>query len=149
VTRHLSVSEAARMLKARPRDISNLFYRRRLRDDLCPIVAGRRLIPQEYVEIIAAALRRAGLPCQDAAGPFQPPFRTDADGNGIDEQIEGDAPHRHAGIGRARPDSPGCPPVGNDGAGRATGCASTSADCGSGRKTASTGWRTAQVLRRG
>jgi len=64
VTRHLSVSEAARLLKARLRDISDLFYRRRLRDDLCPIIAGRRLIPQEYVEIIAAELRRAGLPCE-------------------------------------------------------------------------------------
>ena len=34
--KHLSVSEAARRLKARPRDISDLFYRRHLRDDLCP-----------------------------------------------------------------------------------------------------------------
>ena len=57
---HLSVSEAARRLGARPRDISDLFYRRRLRDDLCPIVAGRRLIPETYVEVIALALRRAG-----------------------------------------------------------------------------------------
>jgi hypothetical protein len=68
VTRHLSVSEAARLLKARPRDISDLFYRRRLRDDLCPIVAGRRLIPEECVEMIAAELRRAGLPCDDGHG---------------------------------------------------------------------------------
>jgi hypothetical protein len=60
--RHLSVSEAARRLGARPRDISDLFYRRRLRDDLCPIVAGHRLIPEPYVEVIATALRRAGRP---------------------------------------------------------------------------------------
>jgi len=57
---HLSVSEAARRLGARPRDISDLFYRRRLRDDLCPIVAGRRLIPEDYLDMVAAALRRAG-----------------------------------------------------------------------------------------
>jgi hypothetical protein len=42
---YLSVSEAARRLGAKPKDISDLFYRRALRDDLCPIVAGRRLIP--------------------------------------------------------------------------------------------------------
>ena len=77
MTRHLSVSEAARLLKARPRDISDLFYRRRLRDDLCPIIAGRRLIPQEYMEIIAIELRRSGLPCdadyaRDTPGGGQP-----------------------------------------------------------------------------
>jgi len=63
MTRQLSVSEAARRLKARPRDISDLFYRRHLRDDLCPIVAGRRLIPEDYLEIIADHLRRAGRLC--------------------------------------------------------------------------------------
>ena len=60
--KHLSVSEAARHLGARPRDISDLFYRRRLRDDLCPIVAGRRLIPEDYLEVIASALRQSGHP---------------------------------------------------------------------------------------
>ena len=54
----LSVSEVARRLDARPRDISDLFYLRELRDDICPIVAGRRLIPEPYIEEIAAALRR-------------------------------------------------------------------------------------------
>jgi len=60
---HLSVSEAARRLGARPKDISDLFYRRELRDDLCPIVGGRRLIPTDYLSQIQAALRRAGKPC--------------------------------------------------------------------------------------
>ena len=59
---HLSVSEAARRLQARPRDISDLFYRRHLRDDLCPIVGGRRLIPENYLDVIAAELRRHGRP---------------------------------------------------------------------------------------
>lgn len=54
----LSVSEVARKLGARPKDISDLFYQRELRDDLCPIVAGRRLIPETYIQEIAAALRR-------------------------------------------------------------------------------------------
>lgn len=58
----VSVSEAARRIRANPRDISDLFYRRKLRDDLCPIVAGRRLIPEEYVEVIREALRRYGRP---------------------------------------------------------------------------------------
>ena len=62
--KHLSVSEAARRLKARPRDISDLFYRRRLRDDLCPIVGGRRLIPEDYLDMIAAALDRSGRPVE-------------------------------------------------------------------------------------
>jgi len=59
---YLSVSEAARRLGARPKDISDLFYRRMLRDDLCPIVAGRRLIPDDYLDRIAAALKRQGRP---------------------------------------------------------------------------------------
>ena len=68
--KHLSVSEAARRLKARPRDISDLFYRRHLRDDLCPIVGGRRLIPEDYLGMVAAELRRAGRPV-DTDGPHQ------------------------------------------------------------------------------
>lgn len=58
----LSVSEAARRLGANPKDVSDLFYRRRLRDDLCPIVAGRRLIPEDYLGMIEMALKRAGRP---------------------------------------------------------------------------------------
>lgn len=60
MTTHLSVSQAARQLGANPKDISDLFYRRRLRDDLCPVVAGRRMIPEDYLDIIAMALTRAG-----------------------------------------------------------------------------------------
>ena len=59
----LSVSDVARQLRANPKDISDLFYKRQLRDDLCPIVAGRRLIPPDYLAVVAAALRRAGKPC--------------------------------------------------------------------------------------
>jgi len=66
--KHLSVSEAARRLGARPRDISDLFYRRRLRDDLCPIVGGHRLIPEDCLEVIEAALLRSGRPVT-AGGP--------------------------------------------------------------------------------
>jgi hypothetical protein len=60
-SRALSVGEVARQIPgARPQDITALFYRGELRDDLCPIVAGRRLIPPEYVELIRAALNRRG-----------------------------------------------------------------------------------------
>ena len=62
----LNVSEAARELteilgeNVRPRDISALFYDRALRDDLCPIVGNRRMIPRDYLTQIEWALRRAG-----------------------------------------------------------------------------------------
>ena len=56
----LSVSEVARRIGAKPKDISDLFYRRELRDDLCPIVAGRRLIPEPYIDVIDMVLKRHG-----------------------------------------------------------------------------------------
>ncbi len=52
----LSVSDAARHLGVRPRDISDLFYQRRLSDEVCPVVGGRRLIPLDYLPVIQAAL---------------------------------------------------------------------------------------------
>jgi hypothetical protein len=58
----LSVSDVARRIGATPRDISDLYYRRELRDDLCPIIAGRRLIPETYVAEIEAVLRHHGRP---------------------------------------------------------------------------------------
>jgi len=60
VDRYLSVSEVARHLGVPPRGVSDLFYQRELRDDLCPIVGGRRLIPPEYVDEVARVLRRHG-----------------------------------------------------------------------------------------
>jgi len=65
--KYLSVSEAARRLGARPRDISDLFYRRRLSDESCPIVGGRRLIPESLLSVIEMALRHAGHPVSDRA----------------------------------------------------------------------------------
>jgi hypothetical protein len=61
----LSVSEAARCLGAAPRDISDLFYRRQLRDDLCPITAGRRLIPENYLDSIRMVLKHHGRPVNE------------------------------------------------------------------------------------
>ena len=63
----LSVGDVARELDVRPSRVTQLFYERRLRDDLCPIVAGRRLIPPSYVPIIAMELRRKGVLVREAA----------------------------------------------------------------------------------
>ena len=60
VSNHLIVSEVARRLGARPKDISDLFYLRRLDGSRCPIVGGRRLIPVEYLPEIERALRQCG-----------------------------------------------------------------------------------------
>jgi hypothetical protein len=58
---YLTVSDIARRIPgARPKDISDLFYQRRLDDVRCPIVGGRRLIPEDYVPVVEAALRAAG-----------------------------------------------------------------------------------------
>ena len=55
---YVSVSEVARRIGVPPRAISDLFYGRELRDDLCPIIGGRRLIPEDYVDEIVAVLHR-------------------------------------------------------------------------------------------
>jgi hypothetical protein len=50
------VSEAARRIGYRPRDISGLFYDRLLSDDDGPIVGGRRLIPASLLPRIKQLL---------------------------------------------------------------------------------------------
>ena len=52
-----TVSDAARRLNVRPREISDLFYQRQLDDKICPVVGGRRLIPLDYLPAIEAVLR--------------------------------------------------------------------------------------------
>ena len=57
----LTVGDAWRLAGARsPRDLSVLFYERTLRDDLCPVVGGRRLIPRSYIPEVTRALKRRG-----------------------------------------------------------------------------------------
>jgi hypothetical protein len=66
------VSEVARRIGARPKDISDLFYLRKLDDSHCPVVVGRRMIPESYTPVIEQALRNAGrLPKQEAARATQ------------------------------------------------------------------------------
>jgi len=55
--RYLTVSEVARLVGSRPRAISDLFYKRELSDDACPIVGNRRLIPPDYVPVIVHVLQ--------------------------------------------------------------------------------------------
>jgi len=70
----LSVSAVARQISqdtgitVPPHVLSTLFYRRRLDDERCPVVDGRRLIPQDYVPFIREALQEEGvLPMGDSA----------------------------------------------------------------------------------
>ena len=71
---YLSVGDVARQLgpKVKPAQISQLFYERLLRDDLCPVVAGRRLIPPDMVPVIGWALRRKGVEVLDEAVGVKP-----------------------------------------------------------------------------
>lgn len=56
----VGMSDQARRWGIAPRTIADLFYAGKLRDDLCPVVAGRRLLPISYLPFIEMALRRAG-----------------------------------------------------------------------------------------
>jgi len=50
------VSEIAREVGCRPRDISDLLYARLLPDHDCPIIGGRRLIPDDLIPEIRRLL---------------------------------------------------------------------------------------------
>ena len=54
----LFVGAVAARLNVSPHVVSYLFQMRRLDCNLCPVVAGRRLIPEEYVPEIAREVRR-------------------------------------------------------------------------------------------
>jgi hypothetical protein len=58
--KHFSVSDLARQIGAKSKDISDLFYQRKLDDRRCPVTAGRRLIPEDYVPVIERTLRNLG-----------------------------------------------------------------------------------------
>lgn len=62
-----TVSGVARRLGIPPRYISDLFYARVLDDSVCPVSSGRRMIPDDYIPTIEAALRERGLlPAEEA-----------------------------------------------------------------------------------
>jgi hypothetical protein len=62
-----TVSDAARELTVHegvvvsPKVLTDLYYRRVLDDVYCPIVGGRRLIPADYLPVLARVLRSRGL----------------------------------------------------------------------------------------
>ena len=64
----LSVGGVAKLLKVRPTQVTQLFTERRFSDRHCPVVAGRRLIPPDYVAIIAMELRRKGIEIDEPVG---------------------------------------------------------------------------------
>jgi hypothetical protein len=66
--KYLSVGDVARQLGVRPAVITALFYQRQLTGDRCPIVAGRRLIPPDYVDVIVMELRRKGIEVRPRGG---------------------------------------------------------------------------------
>lgn len=57
---YLSVGQAADRLGVPPRAITSAFYDRKLDTDRCPLMAGRRMIPIDYLDGIAFELRRLG-----------------------------------------------------------------------------------------
>jgi hypothetical protein len=57
------VGEAARRANVRPQVLTNLFYRGVLDGRVCPVVAGRRVIPAEYLPVLLSVVReRLGRP---------------------------------------------------------------------------------------
>ncbi len=72
----LTVSEVARLLSRKtgrtvsPQVISNLFYKRLLDDDRCPVVGRFRVIPEEYLPSIEHVLRGRGLLIAERLGDF-------------------------------------------------------------------------------
>lgn len=63
--RFVGVGDIAKRLSVRPHQITALFYEGRLRDDLCPIVSGCRIIPESYIAVISMELRRKGIETRD------------------------------------------------------------------------------------
>ena len=56
-----TVSRLARQFDVPPQKISDLFYRRKLSDSVCPVVDGRRQIPADYVPTVERVLRENGI----------------------------------------------------------------------------------------
>ena len=48
-------------MDVRPRNIVDLFYKKLMPDERCPILSGRRLIPLDLLPVIEAELLHRGL----------------------------------------------------------------------------------------
>ena len=58
---YFSVGQVAEKFRISPRIISTLFYTGKFRGDLCPVIAGRRMIPGFYLDDMERILRREGF----------------------------------------------------------------------------------------
>jgi hypothetical protein len=64
----LTIGQLSRRFDVPPRVISDLFYARKLDAKRCPIVGGRRLVPESYVAELVRVLRAGGhLPIEAQA----------------------------------------------------------------------------------
>jgi hypothetical protein len=54
---YFGVGEVAQQMGVGPRMISDLLYARKISIERCPVVAGRRLIPSDYLAEIERVLR--------------------------------------------------------------------------------------------
>ena len=54
----LSIGEAALRLNATPKQLTDGMYRRWFDNIRCPIVSGRRMIPEDYLDEMSAVLRQ-------------------------------------------------------------------------------------------
>ncbi len=71
----LTVSEMARLIGARPKDISELLYSRTLGvdvDTVCPIVGRARMIPRRLLPKIRALLEQRGRILQEMSDDHSP-----------------------------------------------------------------------------
>lgn len=68
----VGVGEAARLLGEPPGRISNGFCRAWFDLGRCPLVAGRRLIPEDYLPALAAILRHRRRPSRRQQRPTRP-----------------------------------------------------------------------------
>ncbi len=67
--RPTTISGLARRFRIPPRKISDLFYARKLSDERCPIIEGRRIIPADYVPEIERVLREMGVIKEEVETP--------------------------------------------------------------------------------
>ena len=72
---HVTVGMAARIIERRtgnsvpPHLITNLFYKRYLDQQVCPLVGRFRLIPENYIPEIERVLRERGILLPSASVP--------------------------------------------------------------------------------
>lgn len=55
-----TVGQLAARLRTNPRWITAILYQREVDSDACPLIGGRRFIPESHIPLIVAALRSKG-----------------------------------------------------------------------------------------